>query len=400
MPQNAASQRYEKEAEFALSRLRVSRAAGDAARAEEWHRAWSLATAAAEAEQAQAGAGVQLARRRTPPPLRPLPPDVPPLKRPHPALDAGPPADLPLSEPEADPLDVALERHARIERALQTGGPNPLPEEFTEEEWQYQLTAYRVGGPLDCELLQAAEDAVERIVESRPEFWVGAEESATSFTPATDPTPEAAIFPVCLQIYRESLPDLSEAELRADLETCLADGRAEAAALIETELAQREQATAPDWPSGRSVRESQGPGSVADKGAAVAAGPARPQSRGAKSVDRRPGTRASQRPQPPAAETTNSGYSTAPDWVDTAGRTRTWSLLDPSGAKVAEIATRRDAEKLADLLNRLMPAEGRASPAGAVPRTEQQPRHGARAVTADLQPADGQPGERRATPRD
>jgi hypothetical protein len=41
------------------------------------------------------------------------------------------------------------------------------------------------------------------------------------------------------------------------------------------------------------------------------------------------------------------------------GRTRTWSLRDPAGEKLAEIATRRGAEKLAALLNNLMNREAR-----------------------------------------
>jgi hypothetical protein len=38
-------------------------------------------------------------------------------------------------------------------------------------------------------------------------------------------------------------------------------------------------------------------------------------------------------------------------WVDTAGRCRTWFLLDENGAKVAEITTKRDALKLVRLLD-------------------------------------------------
>lgn len=44
-------------------------------------------------------------------------------------------------------------------------------------------------------------------------------------------------------------------------------------------------------------------------------------------------------------------YTTAPKWVDTAGKTRTWVLCDPEGGHVAEITTKRDAQRLADLLN-------------------------------------------------
>src|SRR5688500_7652059 len=79
VPDNQAHKRYVAEAEFALSRLRVSREAGDAARSDHWHRAWSSAQAAAEAEAAEAGAGARLLRRKNPPALRPLPDEVPPL---------------------------------------------------------------------------------------------------------------------------------------------------------------------------------------------------------------------------------------------------------------------------------------------------------------------------------
>ena len=57
---------------------------------------------------------------------------------------------------------------------------------------------------------------------------------------------------------------------------------------------------------------------------------------------------------PPAstvAEHSEPGYSTAPKWIDTAGKTRTWELRDPEGSHVAEITTKRDAEKLAKFLN-------------------------------------------------
>lgn len=356
------------EAEFALSRLRVSREAGDAARAETWHRAWSLAAAAAEAERLQPGAGVRLMRQKTDLPLRPLPQDVPPLAHDRSIPKAVPADGRPSPGAEVDPLDLALERHARIERALQAVGPNPLPDELTEEEWEYHLTAYRVGGPYDCELLQAAEDAVERIVEFRPEFWVEDPEPGESVAPqASGPQ-----LPDCLQIYRESLPDLTEDELRADLETCLAAGRMGTADLIEAELAQHERDTAPEWPTGHpqavtSVWEGKNPtlGAASESTGAVLVGELpKGQARRAEQPLKRPGTRASQRlaPAPGETPTTGCGYSTVPDWIDTAGRTRTWSLLDPNGAKVAEIATRRDAEKLADLLNRLLPGSGQASP--------------------------------------
>jgi hypothetical protein len=44
-------------------------------------------------------------------------------------------------------------------------------------------------------------------------------------------------------------------------------------------------------------------------------------------------------------------YTVEPGWVDTAGRTRTWVMRAPFGARMAEIVTKRDAEKMAALLN-------------------------------------------------
>lgn len=38
-------------------------------------------------------------------------------------------------------------------------------------------------------------------------------------------------------------------------------------------------------------------------------------------------------------------------WVDCAGRTRTWFLLDPNGKKVAEICTKRDVKRLIAMLS-------------------------------------------------
>ena len=52
-----------------------------------------------------------------------------------------------------------------------------------------------------------------------------------------------------------------------------------------------------------------------------------------------------------AAAETQSGYDIQTGWRDTAGKTRTWVLCEPSGAKLAEITTRSAARKLADLLN-------------------------------------------------
>ena len=44
-------------------------------------------------------------------------------------------------------------------------------------------------------------------------------------------------------------------------------------------------------------------------------------------------------------------YSIARGWIDTAGKTRTWFLLDPSGKRVAEVTTKRAAECLVALLS-------------------------------------------------
>jgi hypothetical protein len=45
-------------------------------------------------------------------------------------------------------------------------------------------------------------------------------------------------------------------------------------------------------------------------------------------------------------------YTIKTGWVDTAGKTRTWILCEPSGVELAAITTRSGAKKLADLLNR------------------------------------------------
>jgi hypothetical protein len=53
------------------------------------------------------------------------------------------------------------------------------------------------------------------------------------------------------------------------------------------------------------------------------------------------------------AEPAPEGYHVRRGWISTAGRTRTWNLLDPSGQKVAEIVAKRDAQKIADAFNRI-----------------------------------------------
>jgi hypothetical protein len=56
--------------------------------------------------------------------------------------------------------------------------------------------------------------------------------------------------------------------------------------------------------------------------------------------------------QEAVAERSTPEYSVKTGWIDTAGKTRTWVLCEPSGGHLAEIIIKRDATKLADLLNR------------------------------------------------
>lgn len=143
-----------------------------------------------------------------------------------PPQPCAPPAVLrPPSRPPG--LTAALARHERIDTALRSGGPNPFPGELTEGEWQYQLTAFRIDGPYDCDLLQAAENAVEILMEMQPD---------------SDHEAEADTAADCLRIYADSLPELTEAELLQDLDTAAREGR-ETAELIRAELHRR----ALDW---------------------------------------------------------------------------------------------------------------------------------------------------------
>lgn len=387
MPHSSAFERYRAEASHALSRVKHYREQGDAARADQWHRTWSTAETAADAELRENGGGARVLRLRNPPPLRPLPEGLAALVLP-PACTTAPPPEAPAAAPpapadalSADPLPAALERHERIDRALRAGGPNPLPGELTEDEWQYHLTAFQIGGPYDCELLQRAEEAVEVIVEFRPEYWEPAPDGEPTETSAADERFESVTLPEALRIYRESLPELTEEELRADLETCLAAGRPDTAALLDEELARRERETAPEPIPG--VGLGAPPASVGEEAASGVAtvsersdnpcrsdpplpsrGPGGPRRRApvyhvTPAAPSQSGTR--KQPAPPADEPETSpapdGYTTAPAWVDTAGRTRTWSLFNPAGEKMAEIVTKRDAEKLAALFNGLRGGE-------------------------------------------
>lgn len=49
-------------------------------------------------------------------------------------------------------------------------------------------------------------------------------------------------------------------------------------------------------------------------------------------------------------------YTVVPGWIDTAGRTRTWYILDPAGKRFAEITRKGVAGKLAAILSK-MPKE-------------------------------------------
>jgi len=501
MPHSAAHARHRAEARHALDRVKHYREQGDRARADQWHAAWSLAETAADAELRERGGGARVLRLRSPPPLRPLPDGVPPLAaaslrlpfeaepaEPAPlslrgrhdrieqALRAGGPNPLPeelteeswrfhltafsargpaacallqaartalqalgealpdlpvpeavsesLTEPVAepvskpipeaaapvapDPLAAALERHRRIDAALRVGGPNPFPGELDEEDWLRHLMAFQVGGPYDCELLQDAEAAVEALVEFRPEDGEPEEDGEEEEEPALASGPFGlATLPACVRIYRESLPELTEAELRADLENCLDAGRRDTAAFIEAELQRREWEPPPETlgivvgrsrhlnresepatgltppfteppteeplvgrraerPSGSSVAELRDNGGAEPQTPDLTR-PERPRRRAAaysatSAEPVRPKPR--QRRQPPAphpaaptAAPQPTGYTTAPAWIDAAGRTRTWALFSPAGERMAEIATRRDAEKLAELFNRLLICE-------------------------------------------
>jgi hypothetical protein len=71
-------------------------------------------------------------------------------------------------------------------------------------------------------------------------------------------------------------------------------------------------------------------------------------------------------PTTPADESPT--YSVEPEWIDAAGRTRTWSLKDPEGKKLAEITTKSSALRLAALLTSLNNPDPELPPAGGTVR--------------------------------
>lgn len=333
MSQSIAYTRYRAEADFAFSRLKVSRETGDAARAEHWHQAWSRAEVAAEAEAREPGGGARVVRLKNPVPLRPLPEGVPPLALPLQLSETIAASTLPESEAPANPakstreaetpalekdavlpppdaaLQRAMQRHAVIDGALRGGGPNPFPEEMSEGLWQYHLTAFRVGGPCECELLQQEEEAVEAIVEFLPE--------------AAEPGEELRSCPIASATEADSVEEMRTGENVSPGESSKMKVRDGFNASTDDVLSTRQRKTI----YGANVRRV---------------------------VGRNPLPQPSKEVVEASAPRPKGEHTTAPAWIDAAGRTRTWSLLDPSGEKLAEIATKRDAEKMAALLNRLV----------------------------------------------
>lgn len=393
VPQNR--NRYRLQAEYALDQLRQAHASGNSDRFEECHRTWSLAAAVSDAELTEQGGGARLLRRknvRAEIQLRPLPPELqallpqptlpleptvpesiaseatnPALAPPGPAAELEPeeaPALLPLPN---EGLKAVLLRRGALLQALHAGGPNPFPAELSHAEWGYHLTVFQEEGAAECELLQQIDETLEVFLEQEPD-WPEPEEGTLfldeqhGLTTGTDP--------VCLEIYRESLAELTETELRADLYTCLEAGRGDTVALIETEIERRERETEPEWPEngfertpergseGTTCRENLGTTPALSEPPAAAATPETPRRRKAvysttppKAPKRPARSDETSAPAEASPEPDPLAYSTTPAWIDAAGRTRTWSLLDPAGGKVAEITTKRDAEKMADFLN-------------------------------------------------
>ena len=48
----------------------------------------------------------------------------------------------------------------------------------------------------------------------------------------------------------------------------------------------------------------------------------------------------------------NDGYKIVPRWIDTSGRTRSWTLLSPAGDRIADTTTKHGARNLVHLLSR------------------------------------------------
>jgi hypothetical protein len=46
-------------------------------------------------------------------------------------------------------------------------------------------------------------------------------------------------------------------------------------------------------------------------------------------------------------------YEVVPHWIDTSGRTRTWSVVKPCGGKLADTTTKQGAKRITELLNRV-----------------------------------------------
>lgn len=381
MPYTTSHSRYRIQADFALERLRQAHAAGEEARIQEWHRTWSLAEAVADAELRERGGGARLLKSGMGADLRPLPAD---LRSPKlaPALNFAvePEEPIPLPPLPDDLLKRALLRRAALLQALRHGRLNPFPGELNEGEWEYHLASYQEDGPDACELLQQAEEALELLLELHPEL--PEPEDGTLFLDEQGELTTGTL-PVCVEIYQESLLEMTELELRADLYTCLEAGRTDTVALIEAELRRREWETelgpverpvAPLPTTENRIRLADGPIAAGEtereplsscssgaeltlprrRRAAYAVRPppsSPPRPRSSSVPASVPPTR-----EPPSEERGEAAlalYRTAPAWVDAAGRTRTWSLLDADGEKLAEITTRRDAERLATFLNQL-----------------------------------------------
>lgn len=419
MPSTTTEHRYRCQANYALERLRQHHAAGDPVRFAEWHQHWSLAEAVVAAEIRERGGGVRLLRSSLGAGLRLLPPELqdflPPPTLPSGLLPLESPPERSVPEevgvdPEEMPtlpplpgeaLKQSLLRRGLLLQALHAGGPNPFPAELSKEDWEYHLLTFQEEGPMECQLLQQVEEALEFFLEMVP--TLPEPEDGTLFLDEKHELTTGTL-PVCIEIYRESLAGMTETELSADLYTCLEAGRADTVALIEAEIARRERETDPDLvgvsplplPQDQDRNEGLAGGEPQEPHAPVAPALAEkkpgesvegqdsfdPQPTTKKSGHRRRAAPYSATPSPssssvqpqrpvspplppvePEPTPTQPGCATAPAWIDATGRTRTWALLDADGEKLAEITTRSGAEKLAALLNRLQrPAREDALP--------------------------------------